>query len=130
MSENNNKPELISTDSEVSPAETYDFDFIVNALGLIPYQALNFDDQSSYQGAFNPGAVINLEVTEEGHVALTLHGGEEILMSGEHVAAFEKSLKQKIAENQAKAREAMLAMGGGVPPGGIIGLPTSRRFKQ
>lgn len=108
MSENN-KPALITTDTEpeVLPAEPYDFDFIVNTLGLIPYQALALDDNTTFQGAFNIGAVINLEVTEDENVALTLHGGEEILMSKAHMAELEETLRRRIEDNKAKQKEAV-----------------------
>lgn len=122
MSENNNQ-ELITTDVEVLAPEQYDFDFIVNALGLIPYQALAEDDQMTFQGALNPGAIINFEITNEGYGAFTLHGGEEILMSQDHLATFEKTLKQKIEEAQTRAREAMLA----AQSGGLVGIGADPR---
>jgi hypothetical protein len=108
-----------------------DFDFIAQALGLLPYQALAADDNATIQGAFNLGAIINLEVTEDGGAAFTLHGGEEILMSKDHLAAFESALKEKVKENQARQREAMLAAQGGIQPGMIVGaVPTGKRFRQ
>lgn len=109
MSENNNQ--AIITEAEVLSPEPYDFEFIANTLGLIPYQALGLDDQTSYQGALNPGAVIDLELTEEGHAVFTLHGGSEIVMDGVHLSLFEKTLKKKIEEAQTKQREAMLQAG-------------------
>ena len=106
MSENN-KPELIVTEPEVLAPEPYDFEFIASTLGLIPYQALALDDQTTFQGALNPGAVVNLEITEEGHGAFTLHGGEEILMDTVHLTLFEETLKRRIEEQKAKTKEAM-----------------------
>jgi hypothetical protein len=137
MSENNN-PELIIAEPEVVEPSPFDFEFIANALGLIPYQAwalddeaLPLDDNTTIQGAFNLGAIINVEVTEDGGAAFTLHGSEEILMSRDHLAAFESVLKEKVKENQARQREALLAMQGGVQPGMIVGtVPTGKRFRQ
>lgn len=128
MSENNNQ--VIITEAELVGPEPYDFEFIASTLGLIPYQALDMNNQTAYHGALNPGAIINLEVTEEDYLAVTLHGGEEIVMDKAHATLFEKTLKRKIEEANAKQREAMLQMQGGVPPGMIVGAPTSRRFRQ
>lgn len=126
MSENNkNKPELIITEAELVTPKPYDFEFIAHTLGLIPYQALG-DDDTIYQGALNPGAIINFEITEEGHGAFMLHGGEQIVMEGNQLAAFENTLKRKIEEANVKQREAMLAMQGG----GLVGIPTGRKFRQ
>jgi len=139
MSENN-KPELITTEAELLPAEPYDFDFIISCLGLIPYQALALDDQTSFHGALNPGAIVNLEITEEGQAALTLHGGEEILMDRVHLTLFERALKSQIEKNKTKAKEAMrdqikmqmeigAELQSGVQPGMIVGAPAGKRWR-
>lgn len=104
MSEDNNS-ELITTEAELLPAEPYDFEFIASTLGLIPYQALSEDDETTFHGALNPGAIINFEITEEGYGAFTLHGGEEILMRGSHLSLFERTLRQRIEETKVKAKE-------------------------
>jgi len=78
----------------------YDFDFICRSLNLIPYQAFSLDDKTTFQGAFNAGAIVNLEFTEDGKVALTLHGGEEILMSSDHLAELEETIKRRTKELQ------------------------------
>jgi hypothetical protein len=114
MSENN-KPELITTDVEVVAPEPYDFEFITNALGLIPYQALGLDNQSSYRGAFNPGGVIDIEICEDGNIAITLHGGSEVVMTADQFGQLEMRLR-----NMLNARQPMIV---GIPPQG-------RRFQQ
>ncbi len=78
----------------------YDFDFICRSLNLIPYQAFGLDDNAIFQGAFNAGAIVNLEFTDDGKIALTLHGGEEILMSGDHLAELEETIKRRSKEIQ------------------------------
>jgi hypothetical protein len=112
MSENN-KPELIT--AEVVASEQYDFEFIANAFGLIPYQAIGLDEQPDYQGAFSAGAIINIEICEDETIALTLYSGFEIVMRPDQFAQLEKRLR-----NMLNARQPMII---GVPPQG-------KRFQQ
>lgn len=100
----NNKPNLLITEPEAMP-ESYDFDFIAATLGLMPYQAIGIDDKTTFQGALNPGAIINLEDTGDGNVAFTLHGGEEIVMNACHMAHFARTLKRQLEERR-KATDA------------------------
>src|SRR6266511_696962 len=78
----------------------YDFDFICRSLNLVPYQAFSLDDKTVFYGVFNAGAIVNLEFTENGKVAITLHGGEEILMNGDHLADLEETIKRRTKELQ------------------------------
>jgi hypothetical protein len=100
---------------EVCAPEPYDFEFIANALGLIPYQALGLDDQTPYRGAFNIGALVNIEICDDGNVALTLHGGEEILMSRHQFAQIEQRLRGIL--NNARVQ------------GRIVGVPTGKNWR-
>ncbi len=87
----------MSKDAKQPP---YDFDFICRSLNLIPYQAFGADDVTVFQGAFNAGAIVNLEFTEDDKAAFTLHGGEEILMSSDHLAELEETIKRRTKELQ------------------------------
>lgn len=120
MSENN-KPELITNDAELVALEPYDFEFIAAALGLFPYQAIDPDLQTTYRGAFNPGAIINLEITEDGLAVFALHNGEEISMTGVQFAELEKRFKRIADEMMTRAK-----LQGRI----IEGMPQGRRFRQ
>jgi hypothetical protein len=78
----------------------YDFDFICRSLNLIPYQAFNHDGKTTFDGAFNAGAVVNLACIEDDKYSITLHGGEEILMNGDHLAELEETIKRRTKEIQ------------------------------
>jgi hypothetical protein len=116
MSENN-EPELIITNPEVVAPEPYDFEFVANAFGLIPYQARGLDGQPDYQGAFSPGAIVNIEVCDDGDLAVTLLGGFEIVMSVAQFTRLEKQLRDIL---KARQSQPMIV---GIPPQG-------RRFQQ
>jgi hypothetical protein len=120
----------------------YDFEFITQSLGLLPYQALNLDDQTTFHGAMNIAAIINLEVVGDGTIAITLHGGEEIILSDSHMAELEAAIKQRAetatiiqeeaVRNRAKMEmRVMTELQASVQPGMIVGAaPGGKRFRQ
>lgn len=128
MSENNN-PDLAITEAEILPAEPYDFEFIVNTLGLIPI--------CGGEAAINLGAITDLEADETGQVIISLHGGESYTLNHTEMAELEQTLRQRIEDNKIKAKEAMkdnikmqaeamAELNSGIQPGAIIGAPVKR----
>lgn len=132
MSENN-KTELVTIEPEVMPGLTFDFEFIAHTLNLIQIQGGN--------AAINLTAITDIE-REDGNWALTLEHGYQYTLSDEDMAELEQSLKRRIEDNKAKAKEGMrenarmqaelmAEIQGGVQPGKIVSVtPNSRRFRQ
>lgn len=65
----------------------YDFDFITQALGLIPIQ-----DESA---AVNPGAIVDLQQQPDNRWVLTLHGDRKIYLEPEDMAELEETIKER-----------------------------------
>lgn len=123
---------------------SYDFEFITQSLGLISIQR--------GEAAFNPGAVISLERDADNDWVLSLHGGEDFVLSAEDMAELETTFRNRIEDQkvrqaeafeQHKAQQAELAkaqiraqaealaeLNQGVQPGMIVGAPTGKGWRK
>jgi hypothetical protein len=117
---------------------TYDFDFITQALGLIPI--------NNGSVAINPGAVTDLEREDNGDWVITLGNSSAYTLNDEDMAELEETIKQRAESSRLIQKEAiknqMMAqaeaavevqnkLNSGVQPGMIVGaVPTGKRFRQ
>jgi hypothetical protein len=121
MSENNNQP-------------PYDFDFITQALGLIPI--------NGGETAIAPGAITDITREENGDWTITLGNASAYTLEPEDMTEFEQTIKERAESqkfiqkeamrNQAKMQiEVMAEMQASVQPGMIVGpAPAGKRFRQ
>src|SRR6266545_70651 len=61
------------------------------------FSKFEIDNRTSVESPVKNSLVIE---TENGKVAITLHGGEEILMNGDHLADLEETIKRRTKELQ------------------------------
>jgi hypothetical protein len=123
MSENNNQPSY-----------NFDFEFITQALGLIPI--------NGGETAIAPGAITDMTREDTGYWTITLGNASAYTLDPEEMVEFEQTIKeraeaQKLIQkeamrNQAKMQmEVMAEMQASVQPGMIIGgAPGGKRFHQ
>jgi len=112
MSENNNKSALIIPEPEVSTLG-YDFNFIVQAMGLIPVKGGT--------EAINPGALTNIYRDEEdsSQWIFAFYGEETCVLRDSDMPDLEAQLRLRA--------ETMRQMMQG---GNLIAPPNGRRFRQ
>ncbi len=89
---------------------TYDFDLICRSLSLIPWR----------EGAFNAGAIVNIQFDEDGNSVVSFFNDDSITLSPADLVELETMIKKRIAEMAAQIQQ----------PGMILNAPTGRRFRQ
>jgi|SRR5215475_13077590 len=116
----------------------FDFDYITQALGLIPIQ--------QGEAAINPGAITDVcrasveESDDEGWM-ITLQGGETYHLTDDEMSELEATIraraqtakemqKEAIKQNMKSQAEAMAELSASVAPGMIVGPATNKRFRQ
>jgi len=112
----------------------YDFDYITQALGLIPIQ--------ENEAAINPGAITDIARADDGQGwNISLQGGDCYTLTDEEMCELEETIRarsetaKEMQREQIKANikmqaDAMAELSGAVAPGVIVGAPTNRRFRQ
>lgn len=102
--ENNNKPELITTEAELLPPEPYDFEFITFALGLVPI--------CNGEAAISLGNISSLAKAEDGEGwLLTMISDEEYPLGEDDMINLERLLRERKAKRKDSIRDEMIAHG-------------------
>jgi hypothetical protein len=124
--------------SEKNEGQNFDFDFITQALGLIPIQ--------DGEAALNPSMITDVCRDDEGAWAFSLQGGEVYLMDDAEMAELELTIRARAETAKALRKEALetdvrtqleahaktvAELNAGLAQGGVIvGAPGNKRFRQ
>jgi hypothetical protein len=122
---------------EIKEQPSYDFEFITQALGLIPI--------NSGDAAIAPGAITSISRdpnSPDGDWLLNLQGNEGYALDDSDMAELEATIRERaeaqrimqketLKQNIRAQAEAMAELQGGVAaPSGVIVNPNSRKFRQ
>jgi len=138
MSENEKnglQPDHENIQAPAAPPD-FDFDYITQALGLIPIHA--------HGAAINPQLIVDISYVDDESVWIfDLQGGESYGLDAEEMAELENTIRMRseiakqmqkdaIKQNLKAQADAVTELSGAVTPPGkmILGPPQGKRFRQ
>lgn len=96
----NNNHEQKPVEPEVMPGLAFDFDFITATLNLIPIQGES--------AAINLTSIVDIDTSEDGQWIIALENNDQFTLNDEEMAELEQTLRRRIEDNKARAKEAMI----------------------